>query len=978
MNIDEKNTILKRLKSKDKKVKIYCNNIPEIYQEDKDIIDAERKSGIRVVDRIGFDVIHQVYFVHEKVLYYDDFCNKKTWQNTSKAFEKFNDYYNYLNGDIYNNACYYQCNFSNIKQKIDISRMKEKNSFVKDNISNYTITPSNEEKLQYIEGEERKKQIKKWANKFILCDSLQKLKKTIENYKRSFLNTEYHIDVVFFFWIYIFYDLTDKHRFEIIMQYISKGYYPEYKLIRPLCHIYDANDVLINYNHSSDTKQTYDEYKQDLKRYIESSDYKQKKETEVYFDTQTHYYCERDSFGVHRFFETFEDLIRYRNNDLSNADLTKDIKLNYDFTHCKINNNTKLPIGDTNDLKYVIKKKYSNGKFKILQAWYNKSNILIKQYTHEFDYFFDFVTFLNGDLSNADFLLCDGLKNLSDISAINFSNAIITSSVCDQLGLKYEEYKIDLQKIESFAITEEYEKNTEIVLQSSEKQRISDNCSALTTKEFIYYISDLHLMHKLKYFNPKSKTDVIYAIHVMVSNIIDEIGNTLLIGGDIASDYTIFELFIRLLRNELDRNGKNSKVIIVLGNHELWEFPTLTFNKIIKKYEKLITDCGMYLLQNDILYKNSEQEIHKITNAELISLSKEEIRHKLRNARSIFFGGLAFSGYDENFNANHGMYRTTIDRNKEIKESKRFEKLYNKILSILPDKKLVIFTHTPMNCWRKKVDYHKNYVYVSGHTHKNHFYDDGQVRIYSDNQIGYANNNFHLKCFDIDNEYDYFSEYQDGIYQISIDDYKQFYHGKNISITFNQKIDILYMLKKNGYYCFICQLRDGSLNIINGGTLKKLNKDDIDYYYDNMDIAIAITKKTFNQYINIQEKVASEIRKLGGNGTIHGCIIDIDWYNHIYINPVDLTMIGYWASSIINKKIYPNIPALLEKECPAMYAKYTKLLKDDSENLPIIAKDVEAEAFILSQTYLDTDIYTVSRETKKIQELSSNILTIWQ
>lgn len=187
-----------------------------------------------------------------------------------------------------------------------------------------------------------------------------------------------------------------------------------------------------------------------------------------------------------------------------------------------------------------------------------------------------------------------------------------------------------------------------------------------------------------------------------MNNIVSETGSILLIGGDIASDYTVFELFIRLLHDELDRKKRNPKVIIVLGNHELWEFPTLALDKIVEKYEKLITDCGMYLLQNDILYKNSEQRMFRITNAELVSLSEKEIREKLRDARIIFFGGLAFSGYNEKFNANNGIYRATISRDEEIEESKYFEKLYNKVLSTLPDKKLVIFTHTPMDCWSKK------------------------------------------------------------------------------------------------------------------------------------------------------------------------------------------------------------------------------------------------------------------------------------
>lgn len=987
MDSKQKKTIIEHLKTKDKRRKIYHSSIPEEYNEDKDIIDTERKMGMRKVDKIGFDVIRQIYFVHELVLNYNDFRKEEVWQTSLREFEDFDSYYDYLNGEIYDNACYYQCDFSGIKKKVDKSRISKRNSFVEDSIDDYVITISDNEKLQYFEGEKRKKQVKKWVDKFIACDSLAKLQKIVESYRKSILSTEFKIDVTFFFWQYIFYDLNDKNRFEIIMQYMSTGCYPEYILIRPLCHIYEASDVLANYNYSSGAKQTCYKHKRKLRRYIESMDCLRgdKNETKVFFDEKTHYYCERDSFDVYRFFETFDDLIQYRNNDLSNADLTNDIKLSYDFSKCKTNENTKLPIDNSDDLEYVVKKKYLDGKFNILQAWYNKNNVLVKQYIHKFDYFFDFVAFLKGDLSGADLLLCDGLKNLIDVSSIDFSDVQITSSICDKFGIKYKKYGIDSEKIESFAITEKYEKSTELVLQTSRELRVSDNSSALSgvgyddTKERVYYVSDLHLMHKLQHYAPKSNADVVYVIQTIVNNIVSETRNRsiLLIGGDIASDYTIFELFIRLLHDELDRNRRNPRVIIVLGNHELWEFPTLAFDKIVEKYEKLLTECGMYLLQNDILYKDSEQAIHRITESELAYLSEKEIRERLRYARIIFFGGLAFSGYNEEFNANNGIYRKTISRNEEIEQSKHFEELYNKVIAMLSDKKLVIITHTPMECWREKADYHKDYVYVSGHTHRNQFYDDGEVRIYADNQIGYANNNPHLKWFDMDNEYDYFSDYEDGIYRISADDYRQFYRGKNIDITFNREVNILYMLKKNGYYCFIHQSKGGSLTILNRGALKRLEMKDIQYYYDKMESVIVMIKCPLDKYTAIQEKLSAEIRKIGGNGNIHGCIIDIDWYNHVYVNPVDLKITGYSASDIVNKKIYPNVPALLENECPEMYSKYTEMLKGSSKNLPILAKGTEAEVSILPQTYLCTDIYNQSRQMNKMQKLNSNILTIW-
>lgn len=643
---------------------------------------------------------------------------------------------------------------------------------------------------------------------------------------------------------------------------------------------------------------------------------------------------------------------------------------------------TKLPFENTDNLKYVVKKMYLNGKFKVLQEWYDSDDKCTKKYIHEFDYFFDFVAFLKGNLSDADLLFCEGLQNLNDKSGINLQNASVRSAILDKFGVQYEQNKIDYNGIESFSCTEENEKSTELALQTCRELDELDevgNLGVPWSRERVYYISDIHLLHKLKHFEPKSKADVVYVIKSIVYNIIRESKRTILIGGDLSSDFSLFELFIKILRNELDNNREPRLVIVVLGNHELWEFPQNSFDEIVKKYDDLLDKYGMHLLQNNIIYRDDKRGIQKITTEELLSVDEPELRDKIINSRITFFGGLAFSGYNENFNANNGIYRDTIDRTTEIKESKKFEELYKKVCSICDDKNVVIFTHMPMDCWSENVNYHENYVYVSGHTHRNCFYydDDGDIRVYADNQIGYKNNNPHMKWFDLENDYDCFADEPDGKYEITDDEYREFYRGKNIRMDFNKKVNILHMLKKNGYYCFIHESKDGSLAILNGGAPKKLDRDDIEYYYKKMDDVVAHIKKPLDTYTSIQEVISDEIRKIGGCGYIHGAIIDIDRENHVYVNPNDMKITGYWASDIINKKVYPTVSELLKTKCPMLYERYIELLKEGAENLPTLEKNGNNDLAVMPQSYLDTDIYKVSRQIKKMQRLSSNILTTW-
>jgi len=204
-----------------------------------------------------------------------------------------------------------------------------------------------------------------------------------------------------------------------------------------------------------------------------------------------------------------------------------------------------------------------------------------------------------------------------------------------------------------------------------------------------------------------------------------------------------------------------------------------------------------------------------------------------------------------------------------------------------------------------------------------------------------------------------------------------FYRGKNIRMDFGREINILYMLKNNGYYCFIHESTHGVLSILNGGALRHLEGTSVEYYYDNMNEVVSTIESPLNKYLCIQREISEEIKRIGGDGKIHGCIIDIDWYNHIYVNPIDMKAVGYWAENMVNKLVYPDIPALLKAECPNYYKNYQKLFKEDEINLLLPVKKKKNEVTLLPQKYLDTDIYRASREIRKMQKLTSNILTVW-
>lgn len=508
----------------------------------------------------------------------------------------------------------------------------------------------------------------------------------------------------------------------------------------------------------------------------------------------------------------------------------------------------------------------------------------------------------------------------------------------------------------------------------------------------VYYISDIHLPQKLEkvIFKSQKIDDIVRKLLEKIK--LSDFGNKiLLLGGDISCDFSIFKLFVEKLKNcifELKQEFKEKnefmasclgdnaitiKVVFVLGNHEFWDFERKTVNEVFKIYKDLLNKNGMFLLNNNLLLFK-ENDIEEISEEEIEKMSDSEIFNCAKDAREIVFGGTGFSGYNEELNADNGVYRKAIDRRTEKEESSKIERLYSKICSAFNNKKVVILTHMPPVDWCHNFEPHKNFVYVNGHTHKNNFIDNGTISIYADNQVGYYQKNFFLKYFYLDNRYDIFELYQDGIYEITRDEYYDFYRGKNISVTFNLNFVKLYMLKKNGFYMFIVETKNESLSVLNKGARKKLDKNDINYYFSNMDAEIEFLQNAIVLYTKNQENIAEHVKKIGGDGRIHGAIIDIDFYNHLYVDPIGGKVTPYYAKDVKNKVIYKDIGGLLVDHSPKLLANYVKQISSGKEKAAVIKKFSKE-----TEIYLDTDIYKISNRLKKIQMLEDpiKVLVLW-
>ncbi len=531
--------------------------------------------------------------------------------------------------------------------------------------------------------------------------------------------------------------------------------------------------------------------------------------------------------------------------------------------------------------------------------------------------------------------------------------------------------------------------NNELIIIGNTKSRAKDRIRVNYD-----YISDIHLNHRIKnqLGNRFSKEQVEYLFASIVKKIQEGYGITL-IAGDTSEYFVQNELFYSYLYN-LSHGLK----VIVLGNHELWDSSLYKtdspIDDVIDAYRHLFDSKeNQVFLQNELLVQ-SEKYRYILSENEILEMNSDEIIELCNDAKIIILGGIGFTGYcqdrdpktDRIYNAEYGLYRkalTTLEE--DIMQSQRFEAVYDRIRYILPDRKVIVLTHTPKECWSRN-PYVANWIYVNGHTHRNIRVVNEEKTIFADNQIGYHNENIQIKSFcTIKKKELFYKHLEDGIHEITVDQYIEFNQSKGINASIRPNIGKILMLKRKKLYMFLLKKRvktGEKLYVLDGGIIHTADFDEY-YYYENMDLYVKAVKSVFKNYWETQEIISKEIRTIGGEGTIHGCIIDIDYYNHAYLNPADGKLTFYYATSITDKYVYESIEALLQDQMEKSTNKWEKSryiqMKKNYQKQISKKGDLEQDISRTPPIFVgSTDMYRVSRIIKRLQHVTDNsVIRAW-
>lgn len=515
-----------------------------------------------------------------------------------------------------------------------------------------------------------------------------------------------------------------------------------------------------------------------------------------------------------------------------------------------------------------------------------------------------------------------------------------------------------------------------------------------------YYITDIHLEHQFNNLTDKGDIyfeKIINFLDNKISEMVSSAKSTngvLLVGGDVSDSKELTTLFYQKLSTLW-----HGTIISILGNHELWDghpegisggYISRPIEDIVNDYRKRINmSIGTYiksvLLQNAVYihYKNRQGCV--IEENQILSAADEDLRDICSKASFILLGGIGFSGLDSCYNAEGGLYRsavTTLEEDREL--SQRFRSVYDKLNRCAGDKQVVVLTHTPVHDWTRE-PCNPNWIYINGHTHQNTLIrkQDGTT-VLSDNQVGYKPTKWKLNGFSVSGWYDPFQNMEDGIHEITSEMYRDFNLGRGIQSYGCNHPGKIYALKRNGLYLFL--LKSSSLCLLMGGNRKRLDRYDVQYYYENMELYGKKVREAMLPYHQALEAVSKEIKSFGGLGTIHGCIVDISYFSHVYINPFDGTIAPYYAPDICSHLVYEDLPSLLNEKEPELSENFLNTHKNGL--IPLLSRfavskrNKKAKKMYFAtvpELVLGTEMYKPSNIMRSIQYIfDQNVIRIWR
>lgn len=440
-------------------------------------------------------------------------------------------------------------------------------------------------------------------------------------------------------------------------------------------------------------------------------------------------------------------------------------------------------------IRVTLHKAYdANSKGFIVVEKEKRPNLMapVRTIVLRFDSFKKFREYVAEDLSGAD--LSDFDFKGVDLSGLDLSDVSFNPEIVDlsSTGIRlYNEIGLlDTEDIErDLSLPDDSSK----LLHDSEIDDFDPE-----NQQRLFYITDIHLGHCIRNRFPMPVPDAVIEAYVaqLVNRLVEErrqyddrthletvydekvgtarnglsrgmkVRGTLLIGGDVSHNFTLAKVFFK----QLAKRWQAEDIVVILGNHELWESEALVASTAedkvaasVRRYREMLEPLGITLLHDELLMLMRGARWVKFDKGTILDEDKGPlVRYAADRSPLVVFGGIGFSGNEPKYNASMGIYRSaipTLDDDRRLTIS--FSLLYRRVVELLAYNRLVVFTHMPYWEWGGSPPV-KGWLYVSGHTHHNKYCNNEDLVLLADNQIGYYRTDLSLKHFIIRKRYDIF------------------------------------------------------------------------------------------------------------------------------------------------------------------------------------------------------------------------------
>ena len=102
------------------------------------------------------------------------------------------------------------------------------------------------------------------------------------------------------------------------------------------------------------------------------------------------------------------------------------------------------------------------------------------------------------------------------------------------------------------------------------------------------------------------------------------------------------------------------------------------------------------------------------------------------------------------------------------------------------------------------------------------------------------------------------------------------------------------------------------MSIVNGGATKRITKTvNLQWLFDSFEVVLFKYLNVLYPLRSIQEQLSKELKIMGFSGNIHGCIVDVDYYHHIKVDPVESSIEFYYSPLFGVVQILPTFRDVL-------------------------------------------------------------------